>query len=435
MQVSLEVSEGLKRRIKVEVPADRIDSEVKNRLKNLSHRVKISGFRPGKAPLKVVENQYGPQVRQEVMGELMQSTLYEALTQENLKPAGSPRVELLSMKPGEALQYAADFEVMPEITLASMSDASFEKPVVEIVAADVDDMIETLKKQRATWAEVDRAAKNGDQVVIDFEGKIDGEGFSGNKASNAPLVLGSNSFIPGFEKQLEGAKPGADVAVKVTFPADYHGKDVAGKDAVFDVKVAKVLESTLPEINEELIKSFGIATGNLDDFRKELEKNMRNELEQSVKNHIKNQVTDKLVEKNPIDIPSTLIDSEAQAMLENIQGQTGQKTSLADLPDSMRESLNERAKRRVTLGLLFSEIAKQNSLTVSPDKVRATVEKFAESYEDSQEVINYYYSNRNNLAAVEAIVLEDEVVDWVLSQGKVTEVKKSFKDMVNTRQN
>ncbi|MDH5594134.1 MAG: trigger factor [Gammaproteobacteria bacterium] len=435
MQVSVEVSEGLKRRIKVEVPADRVDSEIKSRLKNLSHRVKVAGFRQGKVPMKVVESQYGQQVRMEVVGELMQSTLYEALAQEDLKPAGAPQVEPLSMEPGESLQYAADFEVMPEITLASMNEVTIEKPACEIGEADIDDMLETLKKQRATWKEVDAAANDGDQVVIDFDGKIDGVAFEGGKASDAPLVLGSKSFIPGFEEQLEGTKAGDDVKVKVSFPDDYHGKDVAGKKAVFDVKVKKVLQAELPEIDEDLIKSFGIASGNMDDFRAELEKNMQRELTQRIKDNIKSQITNALMEKNSIDIPSSLTNSEAQRMLQQMQAQAGTKTELADLPDSLRESLNEQANRRVSLGLIFAEIAKVNNLTVSPDKVRAYIEEIAQSYEDPQEVINHYYSNRNNLSGIESIVLEEEVVDWVLGQTKVEEVKKSFTDLVSAGKN
>ena len=435
MQVSVEVSEGLKRRIKVEVPADRVDSEIKSRLKNLSHKVKVSGFRQGKVPMKVVESQYGQQVRMEVVGELMQSTLYEALAQEDLKPAGAPQVEPLSMEPGEALAYAADFEVMPEITLASMEDVTIEKPMCEIGDGDINDMLETLRKQRATWKEVERAAKDGDQVVIDFDGKIDDERFEGGKAADTPLVLGSNTFIPGFEKQLEGKNADDDVKVKVTFPEDYHGKDVAGKEAVFDVKVKKVLESELPEINEEIIKSFGVQSGNMDEFRTELEKNMQRELSQKIKENIKTQITESLIEKNKIDIPASLTDSEAERMLQQMQGQTGTKTDLASLPDSMRESLNEQANRRVSLGLMFAEIAKVNNLTVSPDKVRAYIEEIAQSYDDSQEVINHYYSDRNNLSSIESIVLEDAVVDWILGQTKVEEVKKSFADLVNAGKN
>jgi trigger factor len=435
MQVSVEISEGLKRRIKVEVPADRVDSEIKSRLKNLSHKVKVSGFRQGKVPMKVVESQYGKQVRMEVVGELMQSTLYEALAQEDLKPAGAPQVEPLSMEPGEALAYAADFEVMPEITLASMEDITIEKPTCEIADDDINDMLETLRKQRATWKEVERSAKDGDQVVIDFDGKINDVAFDGGKGSDTPLVLGSNTFIPGFEKQLEGKNADDDVKVRVTFPDDYHGKDVAGKEAVFDVKVKKVLESELPEINEEIIKSFGVASGNMDEFRTELEKNMQRELEQKIKENIKTQITDVLMEKNSIEIPASLTDSEAQRMLQQMQAQSGTKTDLPELPDSMRESLNEQANRRVTLGLIFAEIAKVNNLTVSPDKVRAYIEEIAQSYDDPQEVINHYYSDRNNLSSIESVVLEEEVVDWVLGQTKVEEVKKAFKDLVNAGKN
>ncbi|MDH5436566.1 MAG: trigger factor, partial [Gammaproteobacteria bacterium] len=283
--------------------------------------------------------------------------------------------------------------------------------------------------------EVERAAKDGDQVVIDFEGKIDDVAFEGGKGTDAPLVLGSNSFIPGFETQLEGANINDDVKVKVTFPEDYNSKDLAGKKAVFYVKVKKVLESELPEINETLIKSFGVQSGDIQEFREELQKNMQRELTQKIKENIKNQITSSLMEKNKIEIPASLTDSEAQRMLTQLEAQSGTKTNLADLPESLRESLGQQANQRVALGLMFAEIAKVNNLTVSPDKVRAYIEEIAQSYDDPQEVINHYYSDRNNLSSIESVVLEDEVIDCVLGQTKVEEVKKSFKDLVNAGKN
>ena len=310
MQVSVETTEGLERRLSVEVPAERIDSEVQQRLKKMAGSVRLDGFRPGKVPMKVVQNRFGEQIRHEVIGEVLQSSFYEAISQEKLRPAGRPEIEPTSMEPGKSLAYTAVFEVYPELTLAGMEQIKIERPVTGIEATDIDRMIETLRKQRTTWKAVERPAQDGDQLVMDFEGTIDGEGFQGNKAEGARLVLGSGRFIPGFEEGMLGAAPGEERTLDLQFPEDYPAKEVAGKPVQFKVRLTAVEEPRLPEVNEEFAKSFGVADGDLESLREQVRENMQRELDQTIKNTVKNQVMDGLIGANPIEIPKALITEE-----------------------------------------------------------------------------------------------------------------------------
>lgn len=432
MEVSVEVTEGLKRRMKVEVPAERVDGEIQTRLKSMAKRVRISGFRPGKAPLKVVQQQYGGQIRQEVIGDLIQKSLFEALDQEKIRPAGTPTISSLDDESGKALGFSADFEVYPEITLASLEKVTIEKPVIDITDAELDNMIDTLRKQKASWQVVDRAAQDGDQMVIDFEGTIDGEKFSGGTAKQVPFVLGAKTFIPGFEEQLAGAKAGDERTIDVTFPEDYQSKEVAGKAATFKVNVNTVSEQVLPEVDEAFIKDFGVSSGDMEEFRNEVKANMERELEQAVKRKIKKQAMDALLETNQIEVPSALVEQETNALVQQMQSyaaQSGQK--MDDISDFVRESTRPEAKRRVALGLIFAEIVKQHNLTAPPEAVREAVDKIASSYEDPQEVVNYYYGDRNRLAEIESMVVEDQVVTWVMENANVKDKKTDFKELMN----
>jgi trigger factor len=427
MQVSVESTGNLERRMTVEVPEERIAGEVKSRLQKLAKSAKLNGFRPGKVPLNVVKQTFGKQVRDEVLGEVIQSTYYEALSSEKLNPAGYPNIET-GEQAAEGLTYTATFEVMPEIELASFDGVSIEKKTVSISDEDVDKMIETLQKQRATFESVDREAKEDDRVTIDFEGKIDGESFQGNSGTNMPVVIGSKRMIEGFETGLVGAKAGDELTLDLQFPEDYAHKEVAGKPVQFEVKVHTVEESVLPEVDDEFVKSLGIEEGTVDGLRAEVTSNMEREVEQRLNATMKESVMDKLLELNQIDVPQALIDSEANTLLQQMQQQMhtpeGKGINLA------KSMFEDQAKRRVTLGLIMSEVVKANDLKADTDSVRAYVENMASSYEKPEEVVNYYFGDKKRLAEVESVVLEQAVVDWITEQVTVNESAASFSEVM-----
>jgi trigger factor len=403
MQVTVENTGGLERRMTVQVPAERIDQEVTSRLHSMKSSIRLDGFRPGKVPLQVVENKYGAQVRQEVIEQVINSTLHEALTQENIRPAGEPSIAPKQANPGEELEFVATFEVFPEIDGAIKYGFSITRPVVEIGAADIESMLEKLRKQRATSSVVDRKAQTGDQLVIDFEGTVDGNPFTGNSGEQVPVVLGSGSMIPGFEDQLVGLTAGEEATIRITFPEDYPAGEMAGKAAEFRVKVHSVSEMVLPELDDEFARAFGMEDKGLEGLRAEVTSNMQRELKSIISSSLKDQLFTGLLENNPVEVPRSLVDSE-RAQLQSQQENQG--TDAAQLEAS--------AERRVKLGVLVSEIVKQNQLQIDPDRVREAIETIAASYEKPEEVIQYYYGNQEILANVQSAVMEGQVVDWVL---------------------
>jgi trigger factor len=433
MQVSVESGEGLERRLLVDLPAERVNAEMDKKLRDLARHVRLDGFRPGKVPIRTIKQRFGEQVRQETYGNLIQETLYEAANQQQLMPAGEPKVELREAAEDGGLGYTAIFEVMPEIALADLSDASVTRPAADVGEEDVDAMIEKLRQQRTTWNDVERGASDGDTVHMDFKGMIDGEVFDGGSAEDVPLVLGSGAMIEGFESGLLGAKPGDERTLEVTFPEDYRAQHLAGKDATFEVKVLRVSEPVLPEVDEDFVKAFGIEDGTVEALRADVAKNMAHELRQKIRGITKDRVMDLLIEKHPMDIPQAMVEQESermkQQMLQDMQ-QRGQSTSM-DLPASMFES---QAKRRVHLGLMVAEIIKSQGIQVDADKVRETIEEAAESYEDPQEVIDYYLQDKNARAGVENVVLENQVVDWVLEQVQVADEPKSFSELMDNKE-
>ncbi len=433
MQVSVEATEGLGRRMTVSVPAERIEKEVAKRLKGMAPRVKMDGFRPGKVPMKVVEKRYGPQVRAEVTGEVITQTFYEAVEKESLKPAGLPQIESQNQD-AEKIEYTASFEVMPEITLAPMDKVKIERPVAEVKDGDVDDMIEKLREQRLVWSDVKRKAKKGDRVVVDFKGTIDGEVFQGGEGQDMAVTIGSGGMIPGFEEKLVGAKTDEEVAFDISFPEDYHSADVAGKEAHFELKVKKVEGSKLPEVDAEFMKSFGVDDGDMDKFRGELRQNMERELERVMREKVKTAVMDGLLETNPMELPQALIDQEAQRMAEQMNQQMRQYNPNAKGDFYQPELFGDQARRRVALGLLLSELIRVNELKADADKVRAEVEKMASAYEKPEEVVAWYYKNPQQLSEVESMVLENEAVEWVLNHGQVTDNVTTFDALVNQPQ-
>ncbi len=427
MQVSLETTEGLERKLTVEVPAEKITSATEERLKSMCKEAKISGFRPGKVPLRVIRQRFGKQVFNEVVTSTMQSSYQEAVMQEKLRPAGSPQIEPVNLKAEQDLKYIATFEVYPEVEVADVSGFEIEIAEVEIKDADIDDMIEKLRKQKTDWEEVDRAAKQEDRITMDFKGSVDGDYFEGGSQDDFATVLGSNNLLPDFEKQLEGVKAGDEKTFDVTFPEDYAQEDLASKVAKFEVSVKKVEQAILPEVNEEFVKGFGIEDGKLDTLKEQMVQNMQTELEQRKKTFRKDQVMQKLFEANKFDIPKALITQEIQSLRQ----QSMQSMNLQDesmLPDSLFE---EEAQRRILIGLTVGEIAQKQDIKVDQEKVNETLNMIATGYGQPEEVLQYYRSNRQAMANIEVMVVEEQVVDWVVEQSKTTPKTFTFDEFVN----
>ncbi|PKM42595.1 MAG: trigger factor [Gammaproteobacteria bacterium HGW-Gammaproteobacteria-1] len=428
MQVSVETTSGLERRMTVQVPEERIASEVDNRLRQLARTTSIKGFRPGKVPFKMVQQRYAEQVRQEVLGDVIQSSYFEAVSQEKLRPAGYPSFEPKSLEQGKGMEYVATFEVMPEIELAGLAGVSIEKPVAEVTDADVDTMLDTLRKQNAGWTAAERAAADGDRVTIDFKGTIDGAEFQGNKGENVPVTLGGKRMIAGFEDGLVGAKAGEERTLDLQFPDNYGYKDVAGKPVQFKVSIKQVEEPQLPELDDAFAAKFGVE-GGIDALRGEVRTNMERELEQRLSATVKQQVMDKLLEINNITVPQALVMQEAQALAQQMR----ENMQLpADKSGSVSPAMfEEQAKKRVTLGLLLAELVQRHNLKVDADVLRGKVEQMAAGYDQPEEVVKWFYADKRRLGEVESLALEEVVVAWVLGQVQVTEKPQGFNDLMN----
>jgi len=430
MQVSVETTQGLQRKMTIALPAEDIDTAVTERLQSLGKTTKMNGFRPGKVPFNVLKKRFEPQVRSEVLGSLINKSFYDAVQQEKLRPAGQPEIAPEDEKDqgADGFSYIATFEVYPEFDPVYNDKITVTKPLVEIQDSDIDEMIESLVKQRADFKVVERASANDDQIIIDFTGRIDGEEFDGGKAEKAPLVLGSGAMIEGFETQLIGLVAGDTKTIQVSFPEDYQAEQLAGKAAEFDINVIEVKESFLPELNEELVKSFGIEDGTIDSLKADITKNMERELKQRVDNEIKTQIMDGLLELNPIDIPAALVKEEIDRQREQMMQQMPGQADASFLSD---ELFSEQSERRVRLGLVVGEIVQKAEIKADAAAVRTQVENMAGSYQDPQQVIDYYYSNPEMLRNVEGLVLEEAVTATVLSAATVTDEKKSFQEMMN----
>jgi trigger factor len=424
MQVSVEAGEGLERKLKIQIPTETVDMQVESRLKSMLPRVKIDGFRPGKVPLKVVRQHYGEQVFQEVAGELIQNSFRDALTQENLNPAADPSISTDGIKQGQPLEFTATFEVYPDVELAPVAGMKLELIKSSVVDADVDKMIDTLRKQRSSWSEVERAAGDGDKVVVNFKGMIDGEAFDGGSADSVPVVIGSGSMIPGFEDNLVGLRANDETTFKVNFPDDYQAEHLAGKEAEFEVTVKAVEEPLLPEVDEEFAKSFGVEDGSTEKLRGDIHGNMERELNNRIRTEMKNAVMDKLIEINPIDVPAAIVQQEAETL---------QKQTAAQVPGSEQpvEAYMNDATRRVKLGLILAEAVKTAAIQPDAEKVRERVESMSKDYEDPDEFVRYYQSNPQLLRGIETLVMEDMVVDWIVDQAEVIETERSFDDLMN----
>ncbi|WP_122867586.1 trigger factor [Pseudomonas viridiflava] len=427
MQVSVENTSALERRMTIGVPAERIETEVNKRLQQTARKAKIPGFRPGKVPMSVIRQRYEDGARQEALGDLIQATFYEAVVEQKLNPAGAPAVEPKSFEKGKDLEYVATFEVFPEFTVAGFDSITVERLSADVADSDLDNMLEVLRKQNVRFEETDRAAQNEDQLNIDFVGKVDGEAFAGGSATGTQLVLGSGRMIPGFEDGLVGAKAGEERVLNVTFPEYYQNLELAGKAAEFTVTVNTVSEPKLPELNEEFFKQFGIKETGIDGFRAEVRKNMERELRQAIKSKVKNQVMDGLLASNPIEVPKALLENEVNRLRVQAVQQFGGNIKPDQLPAELFE---EQAKRRVELGLIVAEVVKQFDLKPDDARVRDLIQEMASAYQEPEQVVAWYYKNEQQMNEVRSVVLEEQVVDTVLQKASVTDKSVSYEEAV-----
>jgi trigger factor len=428
MQVSVESIGKLERRMQVQVPAERVSQEIAARLKTISRTARLNGFRPGKAPLKVIRQQFGSQVHREVIGELLQSSYAEAVTQKQLTPAGNPRIEPQSMDEGQDLKYVATFEVFPDVALQPMENLEVDRITAEVTESDIDAMIERLRKQQMKYVAASRAAAKGDKITIDFEGAIDGVSFAGGKGENIAIVLGEGRMLPDLEEGLIGSSAGEKRNVTVNFPSDYRATELAGKQAVFATDVKSVEEPVLPEIDEEFFKAFGVTEGGLPKLREDVAANMRRELEQALRNRNKAAVMEKLYVANPTDVPNVLIEGQIRDMQVEAMRRAGAKDASQAPP---REPFIEPARRRVALGLLLNDVIRKENMVVDRAKVNERLDEMVSAYGDAGAMKRAYMQNAEAMRQVESLALEDQAVDWILAHAKVREVKSTFKELMN----
>jgi trigger factor len=428
MQVSVESIGKLERRMQVQVPAERVSEEIAARLKNLSRTARLKGFRPGKAPLKVIRQQFGTQVHREVIGELLQSSYAEAVTQKQLSPAGSPRIEPQSMDEGQDLKYVATFEVFPEVVLQPIETLQVDRLMAEVTESDVDAMIERLRKQQMKYVAVSRPAAIGDKVTIDFEGTIDGVAFAGGKGQNIGIVLGEGRMLPQLEQGLIGATGQEKRDISVNFPADYRATELAGKLAIFATEVKAIEEPLLPAIDDEFCAAFGVTEGGVAKLREDVAANMRRELEQALRNRNKAAVMENLYAANPTDVPNVLIEGQIRDMQVEAMRRSGAKDPSQAPP---REPLLEPARRRVTLGLLLNDVIRRENLVVDRTRVNERLDEMVSAYGDAAAMKRAYLQNAEAMRQVEGLALEDQAVDWILAHAKVREVVSSFKELMN----
>jgi trigger factor len=426
MQVSVSATSGLERRMEVAVPADRISTAVEQRLKEISRTARLKGFRPGKAPLPVVRKQFGEQVRAEVMGDLMRRSLAEALSQEKLTPAAGPRIEPIAMTPGSDLKFAATFEVLPEIRVKSPATMAVERPSATVGEADIDAMLESMRRQRPAFTAVDRPARETDRATVDYTGSIGGEPFEGGEGKDVAILIGSRQSRPELEEGLKGAVAGESRAVAVTFPDDLSNKTLAGKKAELALTVKSVEEQSLPVIDEEFCRGFGVEEGGVDALRAEVRKSMERELADVIRNRVRTQVLDALYAENPIDIPRALIEEQVQQLQIDAARRMGVREA-SQLPP--RQPFEAPARKRVALGLLMGQIVKTESLPVDRQRVQARVEELAAGYPNPDEARRAYQHNAEALRQIESVVLEDQVIDWILERAKVTDAPMTFQEI------
>jgi trigger factor len=430
MQTNLETLSALQRRANVSVPIATLEAEIHKRLSRLARTAKIAGFRPGKVPLKLIEKQYGPQVRSEVLNDAINDTFGELVQKENLRVAGYPRIEPKQDNTDQTkLEYTATFEVYPDIVIGDLSSTKVEKPVAEVKPADVERTIDILRKQKVTYRPATRPAMKGDRVLVDFTGTIDGVEFAGGQAKDLAITVGEGRMLPEFEAALAGVVAGDNKAFELTFPADYHGKEVAGKTAVFTMNVKSVSEPVLPVIDAEFAKSYGIADGNLEKLHEEIGANLRMELKRRVLARIREQVMEALRAVTPLTVPEALVDMDVQRQMQSaaadLKSRGVEPTSEQLRPEMFRDT----AHSRVALGLIIGELVRKEKLDPTPAQIRALVEESAQSYEQPDEVVKWHFQDPARLADFEAQALEQNVINWVLSRAQVSELQTTFAEL------
>ncbi|MGE0874448.1 MAG: trigger factor [Burkholderiales bacterium] len=432
MAVNVETLGTLERRLSMSVPAESVEKQVDERLKKLARNVKLPGFRPGKVPMKIVVAQYGPQVRYEVLGESVQKAFADAVREANLKVAGNPKIEPTEGGDSAAISFSATFEIYPEVKLGELADKTVERPIAEADDAAVDRTIEILRKQRTTYEKVERAAQEGDRVTLDFEGQIDGQTFAGGSAKAFAFVLGEGRMLPEFEAAAKGMRAGESKAFDLPFPADYHGKDVAGKTAQFTISVGEVAEPRLPPVDEAFAKSLGVADGDLAKMRSEVKANVERELKKRVESRLKNQAMQVLLDSTPLELPKSLVDMEAQALVQRAsEDLKARGMSIEKLPIDP-QAFEASAKRRVALGLIIAELSRAESLQPKPQQVRAMIEAESQSYENPAEVVKWFYMQPQRLSEMEGLALENNVVSWVLGKAKVIDKAVPFDELMGS---
>ena len=434
MEATTAQANDLERRVDLSIAISNVEKEMEQRLKRMGKNMKMSGFRPGKVPFSIVKQQHGDQARHEVLSEELDRVFGEAVTTQKMRVAGYPRIEPKVTESTTHLEFSAIFEVYPEITLGDTSTAEIERPVLEVSDAEIDKTLDILRKQRVSYVDTDRAAAVEDRVVIDFLGKKDGEPFQGGQATDYPFVLGQGMMLPDFEKAVEGAKVGEPKTFDLAFPDDYHAKDLAGQTVQFEITVKQVQAPKLPEIDAEFAIGMGIADGDITKMRSEIEANLKREVKRRIEAKIKDQVMEALIKANPISLPSSLVEMEIQRLMQAARQdmeQRGMKN--ADFP-IQPEWFTEQAKRRVTLGLILAELVKTEKLQATPEQVRAMVEETAQSYEQPEEIIRWYYAQPQRLGEVEGVAIESNVVEWVLSKAKVTDKAAAFDELMGQKQ-
>jgi trigger factor len=428
MQVSVESIGKLERRMQVQVPAERVSKEIAARLQTISRTARLKGFRPGKAPIKVIRQQFGTQVHREVIGELLQSSYAEAVTQKQLTPAGNPRIEPQSMDEGQDLKYVATFEVLPEVALQPIEALEVDRITADVTESDIDAMIARLRKQQTVYAAASRAALSGDKVTIDFDGAIDGVAFAGGKGENIAIILGEGRMLPQLEQGLIGASVGEKRDIAVNFPPDYRAADLAGKAAIFATEIKTIEAPSLPELDDEFCKAFGVTEGGLVKLREDVAANMRRELEQALRNRNKAVVMEKLFQTNPTEVPNVLIENQIREMQVEAMRRSG-TTDVSQAPP--REPFVEPARRRVTLGLLLNDIIRRENLVADRGRVNERLDNLVSAYGDAAAMKRAYLQNADAMRQVESLALEDQAVDWILARAKVREVASSFKEVMN----
>ena len=428
MQVSVQETGGLERRIEVSVPKEQIEQAVDERLKKVSRTAKLKGFRPGKAPIKVIRQQFGAQVRQEVLSDLMQQSFAQAVTEQKLTPAAGPHIEPISSAPGEDLKYRATFEVYPEVALRQVDGLAVSRPVAEVTEADIEAMVQNLREQRPQFEAVERESREGDRVTMDFQGTVDGKSFEGGDGTDVAVVLGAGRMLKDFETGITGAKSGEHKAVAVRYPDEYHNKDLAGRTAEFSVQVKKVEEKQLPPLDDAFCREYGVNEGGVEQLLSEVADNMRRELNDNVRARLKQQLFDRLLEANPLDVPKALVDQQVREMQIDTARRMGAKdASQVPPPDAFVEP----ARRRVALGLLVGELVKTHGLQIDRTRVEARLGELAATYPDPDAILKAYRQNPDAMRQVESMVLEDQVVDHLLERAKVTDQPSTFKELMN----